>query len=72
MKITPDWKDEDGLSPLCSIPETQDEAIVCDFCEEEVPIVISLGTLWVCDGCFDNAREQWTGGRKNEKRIVTI
>jgi hypothetical protein len=65
MKITPDWKDEDGLSPLCSIPETQDEA--------EVPIVISLGgTLWVLGGCFDNAREQWTGGRKNEKRIVTI
>jgi hypothetical protein len=50
MKITPDWKDSEGLSLLYSIPETQDEAIVCDFCGEEVPTVISRGTIWVVNG----------------------
>jgi len=62
----------DLLKPTCNdctrkmslawIPKMRDEEIVCDFCEEEVPIVISLGTLWVCEACFDDAREQWTHG----------
>ena len=55
----------EGLSPVYTVPKIIDEKIVCDLCEEEVPLVISLGTLWVCEGCFDDAREQWMGGKKN-------
>ncbi len=54
----------EGLSPNYTIPTTQDEKIICDFCEREVPLVIELGTLWACEACFDDAREQWTGGKK--------
>ncbi|MDA8112097.1 MAG: hypothetical protein M0T83_06565, partial [Nitrospiraceae bacterium] len=53
----------EGLSPTYTVPKTRDEKIVCDFCEGEVPIVIGLGTLWLCERCFDDAREQWMGGK---------
>ena len=41
-----------------------EEQIVCDFCGREVPIVIGMGTLWVCGACFDEARTQWNASKK--------
>lgn len=59
---------EAGIEPKYSVPKVEDEKIFCDFCEEEVPIVISVGTLWLCEPCYDQAKEAWNGIRKGGKR----
>lgn len=55
---------QEGLFPVYTTSKVQDERIVCDWCERDVPLVISMGTLWACETCFDEAREQWNGGKK--------
>lgn len=58
----------EGVAPKYQLPVTEEEKIVCHWCEMEVSIVISLGALWVCESCYDEAKEAWNGIKKGGKK----
>lgn len=31
----------------------------CDICGHEYEATLALGAMWVCPGCFENAKNEW-------------
>ena len=51
-----------GLAPSYSLPSGED-TISCDICGGERDVVIELGSLWACGGCWDEMKASWNPGR---------
>ncbi len=46
----------EGVAPKYQLPVTEEEKIVCHWCEREVPALALMGESWVCPECISVAR----------------